>query len=35
MRGYLIDTNVVLEYNRMQLPDVGVVKWLDTTPEGS
>jgi toxin FitB len=33
MRGYLIDTNVIAEYNRAQLPHAGVVKWLDTTPE--
>jgi len=35
MRGYLIDTNVISEYNREQLPHPGVVKWLDTTPEAS
>ncbi len=35
MRGYLIDTNVVSEYNRALLPNAGVVKWLDTTPEVS
>jgi predicted nucleic acid-binding protein len=35
MRGYLIDTNVVSEYSREQLPHPGVVKWLDTTPEAS
>jgi hypothetical protein len=35
MRGYLIDTNVISEYNREQLPHAGVVKWLDTTPETS
>jgi predicted nucleic acid-binding protein len=35
MRGYLIDTNVISEYNREQLPHAGVVKWLDTTPEAS
>ena len=35
MTGYLIDTNVISEYNREQLPDPGVVKWLDTTPEAS
>jgi predicted nucleic acid-binding protein len=35
MRGYLIDTNVISEYNREQLPHAGVVKWLDTTPEDS
>ncbi len=33
MRGYLIDTNVISEYNREQVPHAGVVKWLDTTPE--
>jgi hypothetical protein len=35
MRGFLIDTNVISEYNRDQLPHPGVVKWLDTTPEAS
>ena len=35
MRGYLIDTNVIPEYNREQLPHAGVVKWLDTTPEAA
>lgn len=35
MRGYLIDTNVISEYNREQLPHPGVVKWLETTPEVS
>jgi predicted nucleic acid-binding protein len=35
MRGYLIDTNVVSEYNRAPLPHAGVVKWLNTTPEVS
>ena len=35
MRGYLIDTNVVSEYNHEQLPHSGVVKWLETTPEAS
>ena len=35
MRGYLIDTNVISEYNREQVPHEGVVKWLDTTPEAS
>jgi hypothetical protein len=35
MRGYLIDTNVISEYNREQLPHPGVVKWLDTTAEAS
>jgi len=35
MRGYLIDTNVISEYNREQLPHAGVVKSLDTTPEAS
>jgi len=35
MRGYLIDTNVISEYNREQSPHPGVVKWLDTTPEAS
>ena len=35
MSGFLIDTNVLSEYNREQLPHAGVVKWLDTTPEAS
>ena len=35
MRGYLIDTNVISEYNREQLPHAGVMKWLDMTPEAS
>ena len=35
MSGYLIDTNVISECNREQLPHAGVVKWLDTTPEAS
>jgi len=35
MRGYLIDTNVISEYKREQLPHPGVVKWLDTTPDAS
>ena len=35
MSGYLIDTNVISEYSREQLPHAGVVKWLDTTPEAS
>ncbi len=35
MRGYLIDTNVISEYNRDQLPHPGVVKWLDTPPEAT
>ena len=35
MRGYLIDTNVISEYNREQLPHAGVVKWLDATAEAS
>ena len=35
MRGYLIDTNVVSEYSRAQLPHAGVVKWLDRAAEVS
>jgi predicted nucleic acid-binding protein len=35
MRGYLIDTNVISEYSREQLPHGGVVKWLGMTPEAS
>ncbi len=33
LRGYLIHTDVVSEYNRAQLPRAGVVKWMDATPE--
>src|ERR1700683_4361517 len=33
MKGHLIDTNVISEYNREQLPHPGVVKWMETTPE--
>ena len=33
--GSHIDTNVISEYNREQLPHPGVVKWLDTTPDAS
>jgi predicted nucleic acid-binding protein len=35
MSGYLIDTNVISEYSRQQMPHPGVVKWLNTTPEVS
>jgi len=35
MRGYLIDTNVISEYNREQQPNPGVVRWMKTTPETS
>ena len=35
MTGYLIDTNVISEYNREQLPHPGIVKWFETTPEAS
>ena len=30
---YLIDTNVISEYNREQFPHPGVVRWLEATPE--
>lgn len=35
MSGYLIDTNVISEYNREGTPRPGVVRWIETTPETS
>ena len=35
MSGYLIDTNVVSEYNREGNPHPGVVRWIEATPETS
>ena len=31
MRGFLIDTNVLSEYNRPGQPNAGVIRWLETT----
>ena len=31
MNGFLIDTNVLSEYNRMGAPNAGVKRWLETT----
>jgi predicted nucleic acid-binding protein len=31
MSGFLIDTNVLSEYNRTGGPDAGVKRWLETT----
>ncbi len=31
MSGFLIDTNVLSEYNRRGGPDAGVKRWLETT----
>jgi predicted nucleic acid-binding protein len=31
MSGFLIDTNVLSEYNRPGDPDAGVKRWLETT----
>ena len=31
MKGFLIDTNVLSEYNRPGGPDAGVKRWLETT----
>ena len=31
MNGFLIDTNVLSEYNRPDGPDAGVKRWLETT----
>jgi len=33
MNGYLLDTNVISEYNREETPHPSVVKWIETTPE--
>jgi predicted nucleic acid-binding protein len=33
MNGYLVDTNVISEYNREGTPDSGVVRWIESTPE--
>jgi predicted nucleic acid-binding protein len=33
MSGYLLDTNIISEYNRPETPHPGVVKWIQTTPE--
>src|SRR5579863_2392856 len=35
MRGFLIDTNVLSEYNRLGGPDSGVKRWLETTDRQS
>jgi hypothetical protein len=35
MSGFLIDTNVLSEYNRPGGPDVGVKHWLETTDRQS
>ena len=32
MNGFLIDTNVLSEYNRVAPPDPGVKRWLESTP---
>jgi hypothetical protein len=32
MRGFLIDTNVLSEYNRASGPDMGVKRWLESRP---
>ena len=33
MNGFLLDTNVISEYSRREMPHPGVVKWIQTTPE--
>jgi len=33
VRGYLIDTNVISEYNRETGPHIGVAKWMEATSE--
>lgn len=33
MRGYLLDTNVLSEYNRAGSPNPGIVRWIETTHE--
>ncbi len=35
MSGFLIDTNVLSEYNRAGGPDLGVKRWLETTDRQS
>ena len=35
MSGFLIDTNVLSEYNRPGGPDTGVKRWLETTDRAS
>jgi toxin FitB len=35
MSGFLIDTNVLSEYNRAGKPDAGVKRWLETTDRQS
>ena len=35
MNGFLIDTNVLSEYNRPGNPNVGVKRWLETTDRKS
>jgi predicted nucleic acid-binding protein len=35
MSGFLIDTNVLSEYNRLGGPDAGVKRWLETTDRRS
>ena len=35
MSGFLIDTNVLSEYNRPGGPDAGVKRWLETTERQS
>lgn len=35
MSGFLIDTNVLSEYNRPGGPDAGVKRWLETTDRES
>ncbi len=35
MSGFLIDTNVLSEYNRAGVPDAGVKRWLEATDRQS
>jgi len=35
MSGFLIDTNVLSEYNRPGGPDAGVKRWIETTDRQS
>jgi predicted nucleic acid-binding protein len=32
MNGYLLDTNIISEYNRADSPHPGVVQWMKATP---
>lgn len=33
MSGFLLDTNVLSEYNKRESPNLGVIRWIESTPE--